>query len=239
MTWDPKDIHESRSCLTKMEIKAYLAKSTSKHESFEMENHMLDCELCRDALEGYTQHPNGLNNKDSKTKSYSFKSWLAIAAGLIILVLGGLAVHKYQIANQHNSIFAQFYQKPNWDNQTRGAASSSELNEAVQNYNQGLYQAAVPSFDSLLNSKEDNNQMRLFKGIAHLEMNEFSQAEEELNTVRINSDVYFEEASWYLALLKIKTENLLEAKAYLDELIELENSFYRDRALEMKNRLQK
>ena len=135
-------------------------------------------------------------------------------------------------------MFAQFYQKPDWDNQTRGSASNTDYAKAVQNYNQGLYQAAVPTFDSLLSKAEEDNQIRLYKGIAHLEMNQYAEADKELSTVRINSDLYFEEASWYLALLHIKLDKIQEAHAFLDEIIELKNSFYHEKAIKMKNRLQ-
>ena len=70
-----------------------------------------------------------------------------------------------------------------------------------------------------------------------MEMNQLLEAEKEFSKVRINSDLYFEEACWYLALINIKLDKLQEAKAFLDEIIEQENSFYRDRALEMKDEL--
>lgn len=229
-------MESKRSCLTKSEIRAYLNKSTSEQDRFEIENHLLDCNMCQDAIDGYIQHPQELAN-DSNI-SVSLKKWLSIAASLFLLALGGFAIYQYKYANHSNSVFAQFYQKPSWDNQTRGDDSNTEYSTAIENYNQGLYQAAVPTFDSLLSSEEDDNQMRLYKGIAHLEMKQYQQAETELNTVRINSDRYFEEASWYLALVSIKLDQKQEAIAHLDEIIELKNGFFYDQALEMKNKLQ-
>ena len=230
-------MESDRPCLTKQEIKAYLDKTLSEQERFRAENHLLDCNMCQDAIDGYILHPQELTNHSNG--SASIKKWISIAASLLLLALGGFAIYQYKFANHSNSVFAQFYQKPSWNNQTRGTESNAEYSSAIQNYNQGLYQAAVPTFDSLLANEEDDNQMRLYKGIAHLEMKQYTEAENELNTVRINSAIYFDEASWYLALVNIKMDKLHEANAYLDEIIELENSFYRDQALEMKNRLQK
>lgn len=236
MSWNFSDMDAHRSCLTKAEIKAYLDKTLSEQERFEVENHLLDCNMCEDAIDGYIQYPQEL--QQASYTSSSMKKWFSIAASIFFLALGGFAIFQYKFANRSDSVFAQFYQKPNWDNQTRGDEASSAYSEAIQNYNQGLYQAAVPSFDSLLKNHEEDNQIRLYKGIAHLEMHQYEEAEKELGTVRINSDLYFEEACWYLALLHIKMKKTQEANAYLDEIIELENSFYQDQALEMKNRLQ-
>ncbi len=228
-----------RPCLSKSEIKAYLDKSTSEQERFEMEKHLLDCNLCQDAISGYIEFPKELNKELKKVFSSPTKKWLALAASILFLAIGGYATYSYHFANYGDSVFAQFYQKPSWDIQTRGNGTDMDYSNAIQNYNQGLYQAAVPSFDSLLVNEEENNQMRLYKGIAHLEMNQLIEAEQELNTVRINSDLYFEEASWYLALLNIKLDQVQEAIAFLDEIIELENSFYQEQAIKMKNKLQK
>ena len=236
MSWNLSNIDSQRSCLSKSEVKAYLNKTLSEQERFGVENHLLDCNMCQDAIDGYIQYPHEL--QQNTFTSSPLKKWLSIAASVLLLALGGIAIYQYQFANHSDSVFAQFYQKPNWDNQTRGSATNTEYANAVQNYNQGLYQAAVPTFDSILSKAEEDNQMRLYKGIAHLEMNQYEEADKELSTVRINSDLYFEEASWYLALLHIKRNKIKEAYTFLDEIIELEKSFYRDKALEMKNRLQ-
>ncbi len=238
MSWNPTDINTQKSCLSQSEISAYLEKSLSKQERFEVENHMLGCALCQDAMEGYILYPKELDHK-ALNKNDSIKTWLSIAAMLCMIIVGGFAVYKYKFANNSENVFAQYYQKPSWDNQTRGNNISSSYKEAIQNYNLGFYQAAVLSFDSLLIQKEDDNQLRLYKGIAHLEMDEFEKAEEELSTVRINSDIFFEEASWYLALVHIKTDNIVEAEVFLNEIIKLENSFFYDKAIEMNSRLQK
>lgn len=236
MSWNLSNMDSQRSCLSKPEVKAYLNKTLSQQERFEVENHLLDCNMCQDAIDGYIQHPQELQ-QNAFTPS-PFKKWLSIAASVLLLALGGFAIYQYQFANHSNSVFAQFYQKPAWDNQTRGSTTNTAYANAVQNYNQGLYQAAMPTFDSILFKAEEDNQIRLYKGIAHLEMNQYEVADKELGTVRINSDLYFEEASWYLALLHIKLDKPQEAHAYLDEIIELENSFYHAKALELKNRLQ-
>lgn len=204
---------------------------------FEVENHLLDCNLCDHAVDGYMNHHDELDISFSKKNP--MKRWMPIAAGAILLLFGGLAIYKYTFTNRADAIFVQFYQKPNWDYQNRSDSEQTDYETAINNYNSGLYQAALPTFDSLLVHKGEDNQLRLYKGIAHLETNQLPLAEEELITVRINSDLYFEEATWYLALLKIKDKKNHEARAYLDELIEIKKGFFYQRAIEMKNRLQK
>lgn len=204
---------------------------------FEVENHLLDCNLCNHAVDGYMNHYDDLGLASSEKNT--IMRWIPIAAAAVLLLFGGLAIYKYTFVNRADTIFAHFYQKPSWDFQNRSNSEQTAYEDAINNYNLGLYQAALPTFDSLLVHKDEDNQLRLYKGIAHIETNQFKLAEEELTTVRINSDLYFEEATWYLALLKIKAEKNQEANAYLDELIEMENGFFYQRAIEMKNRLQK
>lgn len=228
-----------RSCLTKSEIKTYLDKSVSEQERFEIENHLLDCNLCQDAIDGYIQHSQELNQAQRIQIPTPYRKWLVIAASFLFLLICSIAIYKYQFANRGNSVFAQFYQKPSWDNQTRGNESPNDYSNAIQSYNQGLYQSALPSFDSILANDDEDNQMRLYKGIAHLEMAQYQEAEVELNTVRINSDRYFLDATWYIALINIKLGKTQEANAFLDEIIEVQNSPFHNQALEMKNKLQK
>lgn len=235
MSWNSKDIIHTRPCLTKQEVRAYLNKSLNVDQRFEIENHLLDCDLCSSAIQGYVQNPNEIDEVPTSTKK---QNWFYLAAAAIITLLGVAAFFNYQSTNRPVSTFANYYQRPIWDVQTRGENEDSQYTNAISLYNQKHYEAALPIFDKLLEEYPEDNQLRTFKGISHLESNEFSSAIVEFQTVRINSDIYFEEATWYLALLNIKTNNTEEAKVYLEELSNLENGFFYQKAMELKNGLQ-
>lgn|GEM_PF-1632254 len=237
MTWKIEDINSDRNCLSKGDIKQYLQHSMTAQARFELENHLLDCALCNAAVEGYVDHPEEIRKAEGS--SLGIRKWLSVAASIAVVLLVGVASVKYYRADQPSRTFAKFYEKPSWDYQTRGASASSVNIQAVDNFNNGRYQAAIPVFDSLLILNEEDNQMRLYKGIAHLELAQSEQAADALTTVRINSDIYFEEATWYLALLNIKINNNTEAIDYLDDLIMSSDGFYNTKAIEMKKWLQK
>ncbi len=231
------DIINNRSCLTKGEIQRYVNKTSTKEERFEIDNHLLDCDLCDAALEGYTQHSDEIYTSSSNSKASKFK-WFYLAAATLLLLITAIAFIGYKNANQPAETFAEFYQKPQWDIQSRGENESDQYTQAIQTYNQGNYAAALNAFVELIKIHPEDNRLRLYKGIAELEDGNLSQAEDELQTVRINSDIYFQEASWYLALLKVKTEEKTEAIQLVDELLNIKDDFYHQKAAQLKNELQ-
>jgi len=227
------DIINDKSCLTKSEIHRYVNKTATKQERFEIENHLLNCNLCDAALEGYTLHADEVYMSSPKKQF-----WIYLAAAILLELITAIAFIGYKNANQPATTFAEFYQKPQWDGQSRGENESDQYTQAIQIYNQGNYAAALSAFEDLIKTNPEDNQLRLYQGIAYLENGNLSLAEDELQTVRINSDIYFEEASWYLALLKVRSKNNVEASHLLEELLNIKNGFYHEQATQLKNELQ-
>jgi len=236
LSWNTKDIIQDRPCLSKQETEGYISKSISADKRFDIENHLLDCELCASAVEGFVQHPHEINESSRPAKK---QNWFYLAAATLLLLISAYSFWGYESTNRSNAIFADYYQRPNWDVQTRGAIEDSQYANAIRLYNQQHFDAALASFNELIKVHSEDNRLRLYKGIAHLETGENTLAKEELQTVRINSEIFFEEATWYLALLKIKKNENSEARSLLDEVIENEEGFFYERALELKSGLTK
>lgn len=230
-----QDIINNRSCLTKGEIQRYVNKLSVAEERFAIENHLLDCELCDAALEGYIRHADVVYENSSAPQK---QNWIYLAAATMLLLVAAVAFRGYKKASQPTATFAEFYQKPSWNTQTRGENESEQYIKAIKTYNQGDYAAALDEFENLIQIHPEDSRLRLYKGIADLEFGNLHRAEEELQTVRINSDTYFEEASWYLALLHVKNKNKIEAIQLLDELLQIEDGFYHQKAEQLKNELQ-
>ncbi len=214
---------------------AYTSKSINADERFDIENHLLDCDMCSTALEGFIQHPQEINESNKPTKK---QNWFYLAAATLLLLISAFSFWGYKSTNRPNAIFADYYQRPSWNVQTRGATEDNQYANAIRLYNQQHFDAALAQFNELIKVRPEDNRLRLYKGIAHLETEEYTLAEEELQTVRINSEIFFEEATWYLALLKIKKNQTVEAKSYLDELTKIKDGFFFKRAEEIKNGLQ-
>ena len=47
------DLFDAKSCLTEAEIEGYVKGELSGEMRFRVENHLLDCPLCADAVEGF------------------------------------------------------------------------------------------------------------------------------------------------------------------------------------------
>jgi len=221
--------------LTKSEIQRYVKKTVSREDRFEIENHLLDCALCDAALEGYIHHADEIYTNNSNPRK---QNWIYLAAATMLLLISAVAVIGYKNTNQPAATFAEFYQKPQWDTQTRGENENDQYTQAIKIYNQGNYAAALSAFEDLIKEYPEDNRLRLYKGISDLEYGNLRQADTELQTVRINSDIYFEEASWYLALLKVKSKDKAEAIRLLDELLSIRSGYYFDQASQLKNELQ-
>lgn len=236
MSWHKNDILGDRPCLNKQEIEAYIQKSLSQTQRFSVENHLLDCPLCDAAIDGYVNNTDAL--LENQSVLHKSRKLIYLVAATLLMLLGATAFFNYQSHNQPDRTFTQYYEKPSWNTQTRGSDKTTTYSDAVQLYNEGQHQAAIEAFEPLLETNSEDNQLRLYKGIAHLESSQYAKAENEFTVVRVNSELFFEEATWYLAMLNIKLDQKQEAISYLEELINLENGFFNSKAREIKKRLQ-
>ncbi len=96
-------IYNSSECIPEQTMFNYIDKKLSPKEEHEVEKHLIDCELCSDALEGLSfiknrsrittiknevdQHlSHSLQKKDAKIISFNTKTIFAIAASILLLI---------------------------------------------------------------------------------------------------------------------------------------------------------
>ncbi len=150
---------------------------------------------------------------ESKTKVFKLKNYyFAIAASVIFFL--GLMVFlqnsnpEYNDFNQHET--ASFTERNSSDE------SSVFLKEAQDFFNQKKYDSALRAFQKMIpmNNAEEN----LFYGITLLETDHLDKAKVVFVEIENGTSVYRHKATWYLALLALKENDLAACKVYLKKL---------------------
>jgi hypothetical protein len=139
-------------CLNVHELKAYSKNLLPKEERMKVEQHIHHCELCKDALEGYSffkennieSKVSSINKRIRKRTAYlyfnkgkflfnnNFHQWISNAsiAASIIIVLGTLLYINYSW-NRYSSIMAEQYIEEN-------KISTATVIEKEESFNQEL-----------------------------------------------------------------------------------------------------
>src|SRR5690606_4851189 len=84
------------------------------------------------------------------------------------------------------------------------------LKTAETAFNNKDFAKAEAAFAELLNSDTDNMELKLYRAISNIELNDFETADALLNELRNGNSAYKNKAIWYLALSKLK-QNETEA----------------------------
>ena len=164
-------------------------------------------------------------------------SWIRYAAAIVLIAAAG-----YFIFDQINSIspkdiyISYLEPYPNIiDPGTRGDVGTESI-EALHLYEQGNYEEALSSFDNYLHLNPQDIETRFYYGVTALMNNEFEIAERELQTVANSNSRLVNQATWYLALVRINTNQIDKAKENLNTLVEGQSS-YAQRAGEIMKKL--
>ncbi|HMG14119.1 MAG TPA: tetratricopeptide repeat protein [Saprospiraceae bacterium] len=241
-----QNIFDKRACLSREEMKAFLDQSLDKSSLIVVENHLLDCQLCSEALEGIKLNPDILNKlprefmqtsdikKEVELKTIEYplnnnRYWLRIAAGVILLI--GITSLLWQYMNKpagNNLYTDNFKPLPPISNTVRGEnsnAKSETISDAMMAYGLGQYNKAINLFKQNLVHNSLDNESQLYLGISYLADNRPQNAIDALRKVRINSEEYFNEASWYLALSYLKMSDAGKTEKILHELVKNESVY--------------
>lgn len=253
-----KKIFEATVCLSLEEIRQYSKGKVSDELRYKIENHLIDCPLCADAMDGYqtteeedeivfddlfakidvrtiSSHP-----PNSRTLVKRRISWNRLAAGLLFLLTAGAAYLFYQSGPAGNNYQAYFQNEEN--NFTMRSIDESGMNQELAKglklYQNDNFQASLSFFEDYLKSNPESSVAAFYAGKSSLRIGELERAYNFLLTVRVNDDKLYEEATWALVNVHLNRGEINHAKEMLQELIDMENSFYSDRAKELLKELE-
>lgn len=131
-----------------------------------------------------------------KSKTFSFYKY-AIAASVALLI-GVFAFNQLSTPsfNDYNSYDAISL--------TVRGGEDALLKQAEDAFNSKDFTEAEKAFTQLLKGNDSNTELKLYKGIALLELDKFIEADMMLEELSKTSSVYKNKAIWYLALSKLK-----------------------------------
>ena len=234
-------IYQPSPCLGKDEVRAYQEGKLAGGNLRRVENHLLDCPLCSDAVEGlklYLPSP-GLDLKHFSV----FKKNLEASRGGVIRKIDPYRVMKRAVSIA--ALFAvglfaylSFFQSPDGEKlyqqfytayendiplNLRSTDSAQLLSpvfeKALNSYSLGQFAASIPQFEETLEGDPGNITARYFAGLACLENNQPEKAAGYFENVAGTSGTYAQKASWYLVLARLKMGEMDKARALLDEYV--------------------
>jgi len=250
-------ILNNTTCLKPEQIRDYLSEQLDEDQRFDVENHLMDCPLCTDAVEGYANNLNlddlpeldFLNTTDTAPtptnvkKLPAQKNWaMRIAASLLLLSIpiGG---YLYWQSNATERIIAANFMEQ--ESPVIGALRSGDnsliTNTSLQNgleaYQNKQYDASLKIFSDVLNKEPENALTNYYVGMSAAKLENWQIAEKQLQITRINAPDYYDEATWQLIAVYLSQNKKSEAETLLYELVDNDKSNYQKKALDVLKKI--
>ncbi len=235
-------IFEPSNCLSREELQGYLEGELTPGKMRRVENHLLDCPLCSDAVEGVEEvgsqsfstlpdfnsiHQAASVEKSAKIRQLTPARVMArLVAVAAVVVIGAVGYFNWFRPMDNDALYTQFYAVYQNDIplNLRSSENTQPVNDAfesaVKSYSAGKFAASLPLFEAALVADPGNDAARFFAGIACLETKQWDKAAAFFETVRNGSESYASKATWYLALSCLKKGEKEKARALLSELAE-------------------
>ncbi|OEK09252.1 hypothetical protein A8C32_11030 [Flavivirga aquatica] len=144
-----------------------------------------------------------------KEKSKTFNLYKYAIAASIALLLGIFALNQFS-----NPTYNDYADYGSISLTVRGS-NNELLNTAEHAFNSGNYAKAEDAFRNLIKLDENNSELKLYRAITNIELNDYEMADKVLEDLRRGNSVYKNKATWYLALSKLKQK---DNKACIDVL---------------------
>ncbi len=215
-----------RACLSLIELKHYVSGTISDDQILDIENHLLDCPLCSDAIEGL--EPILVSNEDISHDLSSMKKqleqkednlnvplirspiqlmWLNRVVAAVLLGVIGYASYYYHIKSLPERLADQYFiLPPNKYAAMRSAPTAPEtinidLTTAIAHYHSEQYQKSLPYFSNYLALSPNDHDARMMYTIALFEEDQLNHAEKQLRYIQQSPNGNSEIVQWYLALI--------------------------------------
>ncbi len=232
------------ACCSQEELRQYLDGSMNRDGIRRVENHLLDCPLCSDAVDGF-ETLNGEHMTDDLEDFESFRKKLPtvteakvrqlkpanyylrrVAAIAAVMVIGAVG---YYFGFGQSATGSQLYDKyyTYYKNDIPVTLRRPGISDVDPNFGQGLvsyderkFVQANMLFERALHAQPDNEALKFFAGLSYLETNQADKAKSLLDAVATGTGVYAKKAAWYSIMCDLKAKKKDEARAKLDKFIE-------------------
>ena len=140
----------------------------------------------------------------------------------IVFLLICASISLWVFSNQNGSIpqdqlYASYFEPTELAISYRGNQANRELENLQELFNAKKYRVFISELEDYKMDENDNPVLKLAKGQAHLELNQFSLAENNFKSLLTNP-LYKDQANWYLGLSYLKQGKSKESLNYLSEI---------------------
>lgn len=198
--------------------------------------------LHRDVLDGIAFHfaselKQTLIQSDQKRSKSRLKTYLAVAAGIVLLIGAGMAYYFMNMPQNQNSdgpFSAYFEPYPSIIAPTTPSSSDSLYLEVMQEYEAGHYQNAIAGFSKMIEDKPANDQLVFYRGVSYLGTGQANMAAKDFQTVidAKEDPKFYKPAYWYLGLSQLKMDSIDQARETFQKVAN-ENGNMSDQAKEI------
>ena len=248
-----KPLFQNHECISEQEVRDYINEKLTDERRFFVENHLLDCPLCSDAVEGYelmmetpVLNTSAPTMEPVKVVDFQRSFWMRTAAALALLLVALFGL--YQIGgNSDEHLFADAFIPYESDLSVivRGAEATANPKMAVDpalqagaaTFEQGNFKESITHFEEYLKKETDNQLIRFHLGIAQLEVDQLEHAIKNLSMVHEQSQTYQREAKWYLGLALLKNGKRAKAIEIIEDLIAQGPGRYYEEAKRLHSKL--
>jgi len=163
-------------------------------------------------------------------KKGSFKTWIAVAASLLLLLAAGL-YFLFPAKPSSEKLYAQFAVHDPLNIQQRGSSADSLATDAANKFNDKHYIEALPLLQKYLQQQPDDIQVKFSLAICYMETGAYMDAEKIFSATASGQTAYAETAQWYLALMALKQKNIDPCRTYLEKITATSPYFTRAKEL--------
>ena len=230
-------IYQPSPCLSDQEVRDYLAGKSSGAGLQRVENHLLDCPLCSDAVDGaemaglsalpvledFSSFKKKLPElQEAKIRRLTPGKLLARAAAIAaVVVVGAVAYLNLAQAPSGEKLYAQYYSFYENDIPLTRSSDTAALNpafaSALNDYSSRRFSKSIANFEKAIEEEPGNDAALFFAGMACLEAQEMEKACQHLDNARKGGGTYASKAAWYLSLAYLKSGKQEAAKQLLEE----------------------
>jgi hypothetical protein len=159
------------------------------------------------------------------TPTKYFKRY-GIAASLILLIALGYTIETHEDSSQN--LYIEFVNPSELPSLTNRSDADKLLSDAEELFINKQYTGALRSLE-LYDEKYETKSINalLYKGMCHLELNQYSEASTIFNTIKNSDSLDKNKAYWYLAATSLKQEDIDTAKKTLQLIVD--NSYFNHR----------
>lgn len=139
--------------------------------------------------------------QEAPKKVVQFKPWQYAMAASVALLVG-----IFMFNNFSNPSFNDYNNYESISFTVRGA-NDDLLQTAQEAFNNRDFASAEVAFNQLIEEDDNNAELKLYRAISNIELNNFEMADNILKELSSRNSAFKNKATWYLALSKLKQEN--------------------------------